>query len=519
MKSPNYGDNPEHYKRLIAKINEEVDFAMYLQRNGYKLINKSSGSMEFQNDEDRIVLQTKRNPVTYFNRNDSLDKGLFFKYLMQRSPNFYKAVQAGLEIANQSNTIENDILKPKKSNVRAKSLEENYNIKPLLNSQYLMVQRGISRKTLNSPPFQGRIYNAYHIRDNGGRIANIAFPKYDSDGNAKNYILYNKPYRSKKDNETKKFRLVLNQKDHLLFHSKPIENPKKIIFGESGIDLLSYHELHGKPHNFYVSFEGNVYREKLQHFLQLVRPMLTNESTRLISILDNDLKGREFDLKVFAALINEYNPNVNIETAFRSENACLRIHYTEKTRGRLPLHTEILNEKLTSDISKHGLVFGPVRCVGFSDKILLEFSLHEMANVTRSKQNAFKTILDTINALYLPFGADLHKSQSKDWNDDLKATKKEKYVRMETVQRQKIAVDDKIELYTANGPEDGTNQGIVKSIKENGLECDFGLRYTYAIPYSAVKVHLRRRTAQVYEKSDQKSKINSKNNNLQNILS
>lgn len=519
MKSPNYGDNPEHYKQLIAKINEEVDFAMYLQRNGYKLINKSAGSMEFQNDEDRIVLQTKRNPVTYFNRNNSFDKGLFFKYLIQRSPNFYKAVQAGLKIANWTNTLETDILQPKKTNVRSKSLEENYNITPLRNSHYLRIHRSISPKTLNSPPFKGRIFNAYHIRDNGGRIANIAFPKYDLDDNAKNYILYNKPYRSKKENQTKKFRLVLNQKDHLLFHSKPIKNPKKIIFGESSIDLLSYHELHGKPHNFYVSFGGNVYREKLQHFLQLVRPMLTNESTRLVSILDNDLKGCEFDLKVFAALINEYNPNVYIETAFRSDNASIRIHYKEQIRGRLPYHTEILNKKLTSDIRKKDLVFGPVRCVGFSDKILLEFSLQEVANVTHIKQNVFKTILDTINALYLPFRADLHKSQGKDWNDELKATKKEKYVRMETVQRQNIAIDDKIELDTVKGPEGGTNQGVVKSIKENALECDFGLSYTYAIPYSAIKVHFKKSTGQVSEKGNQKSKINSKNNNLQNILS
>lgn len=521
MKSPNYGDDPEHYKQLIANINEEVDFAMYLQQIGYKLMDKSAGSMEFQNDEDRIVLQTKRSPVTYFNRNDSNDKGLFFKYLRQRSPNFYKAVQAGLEIANWTNTVETDILQPKKMNVRAKSLEENYNITPLRNSHYLRIHRSISRKTLNSPLFKGRIFNAYHIRDNGGRIANIAFPKYDLNGNAKNYILYNKPYRSKKDDKTKKFRLVLNQKDHLLFHSKPIENPKKIIFGESGIDLVSYHELHGKPDNFYVSFGGNVYQEKVQHFLQLVRPMLTNESTRLVSIMDNDLKGCEFDLKVFAALINEYNPNIYIETAFCSDNVSMRIHYAKKSRGRLPHHTAILNEKLTLDSNREDFVFSPIRCVGFSDKILFEFSLQETVNVSQIEQgqNVFRTILNTIIALYLPFRADLHKSQGKDWNDDLRASKKEKYVRMETFQRQNISVGDKIALNTVKGPEGGTNQGVVKSIKEKGVECDFGLNYTYAIPYSAIKVHFKKSTGQVSKQGNQKSNMNSKNNNLQNILS
>lgn len=521
MKSPNYGDNPEHYKRLIAKINQEVNFPMYLYQNGYKLTNKSVGSMEFHNDEDRIVLQTKRNPVTYFNRNDSFDKGLFFKYLMQRSENFYTAVKTGLEIAHKSYGLETDTVQPKKSNALIRSLEDNYNIVPLRNSQYLKVQRDISQKTLGSDLFRGRIFNAYHIRDNGGKIANIAFPKYNLEVNAKNYILYNKPYRSKKDNEVKKFRLVLNQKDHFLFHSKPIENPKNIIFGESGIDLLSYHELHGKPENFYVSFGGNVYKEKVRHFLRLVQPMLKNKEARLVSVMDNDLKGHEFDLKVFTAIINQYNSDIYIETAFRSGNVSMSIHYTQKVRGQLGHHTAILNEKLTSDIRKDDLVFGLVRCVGFSDKILLEFSLKEVVHTThiKKKQNVFKTLLNTINALYLPFKTDLHKSCGKDWNDDLRAIKNGNYTRMETVKHQNIAVGDKIELHTAKGPEGASNQGIVKSIKKNGVECDFGLLYTYAIPYSAIRAHFKRNASPIIEQENETLKMNSKNNNLQNIPS
>lgn len=160
--------------------------------------------MEFQNDEDRIVVQTLRKPMTYFNRNDSFDKGLFFKYLMQRSSNFYTAVKSGLEIIDRKYNMDDIAIKMTKPKAFKKSLEDNYNIVPLRNSNYLRVQRGISKKTINSTPFKDRIYNAYHIRDNGGKIANIAFPKYDLEDNPKNYILYNKPYRSKVDNEVKK---------------------------------------------------------------------------------------------------------------------------------------------------------------------------------------------------------------------------------------------------------------------------------------------------------------------------
>ena len=59
----NYAENPEHYKRLIAQIDREVDFPGYLIAQGYQLLKKSSGSQEFGKEAERLVLQTKRNPV------------------------------------------------------------------------------------------------------------------------------------------------------------------------------------------------------------------------------------------------------------------------------------------------------------------------------------------------------------------------------------------------------------------------------------------------------------------------
>ena len=473
--------------------------------------------MEFQNDEDRIVVQTLRKPMTYFNRNDSFDKGLFFKYLMQRSANFYTAVKSGLEIIDREYDLGDSAIKITKPQAFKKSLEENYNIVPLRNSSYLRVQRDISKKTINNTPFKGRIYNAYHIRDNGGKIANIAFPKYDLEDNPKNYILYNKPYRSKVDNEVKKFRLVLNQKDHFLFYSKPITKPTRIIFGESGIDLLSYHELHGKEDDFYVSFGGNVYKEKLEFFVQLIEPMLQHRSIELKSIMDNDTSGREFDLKVFTSLINQNNPDIYVESSFRQGNVSLSIHYTEKVRGSMTPHKKILVDKLNSKFRKEDLDFGMVRCIGFSDKLLLEFSLKEVMNTIHIEQghSAFKIVLKTINSLYLPFLSSIHKSDGKDWNEDLQASKKVKYLKMESVVKVNLAVGDKIELKTAKGPEGKSNKGIIRAIKSNSIECDFGLTYTYAIPYSAIVSHLKKITTLSMERTTDRT---NKNNNLQNHM-
>ncbi|PXX25672.1 toprim domain-containing protein [Arenibacter sp. ARW7G5Y1] len=517
MQSSNYIDDPEYYKRLISKINTEANFPTYLYQNGYKLIKKSAGSMEFKNDRDRIVLQIAREPVTYFNRNDSQDKGLFFGFLMRRNANFYQAVQAGLEIVNWTGYIGNIPMEVRDTNTVRKSLEDNFTIVPLRNSSYLKLQRGISKTTLNSPIFKGRIYNAYPTVENGYQFANIAFPKYDLDDNPQNYILYNKSYWSRGDNKIKKFRLVLNQKDHFLFHSNPIKNPSKIIVGESGIDLLSYHELHGSADNFYVSFSGNVYQKKLDFFGQLTEPYLKTNSVSMISIMDNDIKGFEFDLKLFSSLINRLNPNVYLESSYSHGNVRLTINNTSEVGVQLTNHITLLEEKLTSQLGWDKLMSNSIEWVRSTDRIILEFSLAEVFNTIPidGEKNLFKILLETINELYLPFKATIHKSKGKDWNDDLRDSKKVKYVKMETLNPNAMVIGDQIELKTTKGPEGTPNLGIIKSINSNSVECDFGLKFSYPIPFSEIRAHLKKNAPLTPEKKKWEIK---NNNNLQNLI-
>ncbi|MCM4162807.1 MULTISPECIES: toprim domain-containing protein [unclassified Arenibacter] len=517
MQSPNYIDDPEYYKRLISKINSEANFPMHLHQNGYKLIKKSAGSMEFKNDKDRIVLQMARKPVTYFNRNDSQDKGFFFMYLMKRNANFYKAVQAGLEIVNGLDYMENIPMEVRSFKAVRKSLEENFKIVPLRNSNYLRQQRCISKTTINDPLFKGRLLNAYSIRDKGNKISNIAFPKYDLEGHPQNYILYNKTYISSRDNKIKKFRLVLNQKDHFLFYSNPVKNPSKIVVGESGIDLLSYHELHGGPDNFYVSFSGNVYQKKIEFFGQLTEPYLKTTIVSLVSIMDNDIKGFEFDLKLFTSLINRFNPNVYMESSYSHGNVSLTINNTSEVGDHLTNHITLLEEKLTSLLGWDKLMSNSIKWVRSTDRIILEFSLLEVFNTIQidGEKNLFKSLLETINELYLPFKATIHKSKGKDWNDDLRDSKKAKYIKMETVSADFMGIGDQIELKTTKGPEGGPNHGIIKAINNQSVECDFGLKFSYTIPFSEIRAHLKKNAPLTPEKM--KGEIKN-NNNLQNSI-
>ncbi|SNZ01431.1 DUF3991 domain-containing protein [Flagellimonas pacifica] len=514
-----YNDDPEHYKRLIAKINAGADFPMYLNQNGYKLARKSAGSLEFHNDRDKIVLNVSRDPMTYFNRNDSLDKGRFFKFISLREGNFYKAIEKGLETINRiPDTQEIKIEKQKKT---SKSLEMNYNIVPLCNADYLTRQRGISEDTLSDPAFKGRVFNAYHIRDNGGRIANIAFPKYDLDGNARNYILYNKPYRSRADNKIKKFRLVLNQRDNHLFYSNPIAGKSvRIFYGESAIDLLSYHEMHGKPDNFYISFGGNIYREKLESFVSLVQPMASKKKVEVISLTDNDISGFKFDLKVFAALINASGPDVYLETKIRMEDVSLHFHYNERSRAKIPEHSANLDTKLGADLMTDDLGFKMVKCIGFSDKLVLEFNLREISYSSNihKRDKAFETLMELVNMTYLPIPTQILKSKGKDWNDDLMESKKTKYIEAKFTTPDLLSLGDKIELRTPVGPEGASNLGIIKEKRDTSVLCDFGLAHRYAIPYSAIQKYFRKKAPLSIEQGKEKLKKPFKNNTLQNNI-
>lgn len=424
-----YSQNPAYYKRLIAKINAEADFPAYLQHLGYKLLKKSAGSLEFRNEDDRIVLNIARNPVTYFNRSDSTDKGLFFKFIRKQHDNFYRTVIAGLEIIDRSYALDETTLEIKRNRAPLKSLEENYNIVPLRKAGYLTRTRGVSQATLDDELFQGRIFNAFHIKDNGGKIDNIAFPKYDLDGHPKNYILYNRPYFDRRENKRKKFRLTLNKNDRYLFYSKPISNPEHIVLGESAIDLLSYHELHGSPKTFYISFGGNIYAEKLAFFAQLIEPFLENEKTQVISAMDNDIAGRESDIKVLPTLINQCNSKIFIEYSLKRGRVNMAMHYVEGHRTQISLDKSAIDETLKSSSIKNNPSLNSIRTTAFSDKLVLEFSLEELPNtfqMSDNNKNAFNILLGSIGNLYLPYKLKIQKSKGKDWNDDLREYKNAK---------------------------------------------------------------------------------------------
>jgi hypothetical protein len=260
-----------------------------------------------------------------------------------------------------------------------------------------------------------------------------------------------------------------------------------------------------------------VYQKKLEFFGQLTEDYLKSNGVSLVSIMDNDIKGFEFDLKLFTSLINRFNPKVYVESSYCHGNVRLTINNTSEVGVQLTNHITLLEGKLSSPLGWDKPMFRSVKWVRYKDKIVLKFSLLEIINnnlVDREK-NLFKNLLETINELYLPFKATIHKSKGKDWNDDLRDSKKAKYIKMETVSADFMGIGDQIELKTTKGPEGGPNHGIIKAINNQSVECDFGLEFNYTVPLSDISMYLKKNADLTLEKRNDRIK---KNNNLQNSI-
>ncbi|MBD1260656.1 toprim domain-containing protein [Maribacter polysiphoniae] len=418
----NYSENPGHYKRLIAQIDSEVDFSGYLIAQGYQLLKKSSGSQEYRKEAERIVLQTRRNPVTYFNRNDSLDKGRFFKYLHNRSPNFYEAIKQGLDII-QRDYPEPPSVKLQQKNKRYVGLEERYRIGPLTRPNYLAEVRGLSINTLKSEAFKGRIFNAFHISDSNGRIANIALPKFDVDGKIKNYTLYNRPYRDSKDGKVKKFRLFLNGRYQYLFVSNPNINAEKIVCVESGFDAMAYHELHGRPKTFYISMSGHIDGRKLEQFLQWNHKVDPSNTLPLHLAFDQDIEGMRYDLIVLGHWINRKSKGVFIETDWKRPVMRLKLNYLSKSVVAMERDTDYINAQISSP--PYGMPYGLQKPICYRDKVLWELDLEKIVLLPQHSRTYWSLAVGALSQCFAQGMLKMDKSPTtKDWNEELISIKK-----------------------------------------------------------------------------------------------
>lgn len=473
-----YKEDPTYFKELIAKVNAEVNFLGYLLNNGYKTVKSSSGSHEVGNGTDRIVLNIKREPVTYFNRNDSNDKGQFFKYLNKREPNFYRALENGLGIINRAYEIgaEHKIRKNKRP---GRSLEDNYNIVSLAKDDYLVESRGLGRRTLKSPQFKDRIFNAVHKRKDYGRIFNIALPKFTVEGDIKNYMLLNRPFRSRSDKEIKKFRIFLNGEHRYLFVSNPDIEVDKIVLTESGIDAMSHYEVNQGKRNFYIALSGELDIGKWNELLKWNKKIDPDGTLKYAFAFDNDAAGYKYDLTVLSALINNRSDRKICRVDYKAPELTLKLCVGERELDEL---------KIMPDLRKFAETNTALaRLVQYSDRTECKIDLGDIGN------EIFHT---SWNELLRAMGSKMLGKRIlverpivyKDWNQVL-VFQKNRAIELAKSDIKKVLKYMGVYAIVSKGilPESANNRAKVESIKDNTLTCDIGNRSKVIVDMDDVK--------------------------------
>lgn len=410
-----YADNRMHYRMLISKINEEVDFSGYLRVKGYTLLKSSLGSKEFGKNQERIVLNTKHSPVSYFNRNNTKDKGWFFSYLLQRTANFYDAINVGLEAINVCHYSEvktNALFRVKKPS----NLEVTFLIKPLKRWNYLIKDRGLSLKTLESEAFNNKVLNGIYDTSKGNQITNIALPLTDIEGNIPNYILFNRPYWSTKKNKLQKFRRFMNSEYHFLFTSNALKNMKAIACFESAFDAMSYHESNGLPNLFYVAFNGQLDERKLEQFFLWKNKIDPDDKLPIKLGFDHDVAGFYFDMYFLKSLMDKDKRQYDF--VLHRQNNELKLQVQGHKIG-------LLEEKIRSELKElnHQIDLQPAKIITLKETLIIELQLDSILRLglgtygSRWYWEKFFSILT--NALECP-KIEIQKSPlHKDWNEDL----------------------------------------------------------------------------------------------------
>lgn len=269
---------------------------------GYKYDpKKGKGYPVFVNkyNGDRIIIINPKSTSNqgYYNPNDSTDKGTLVEFIKNRlgrdfpydrSFNEYRNVNMVLYAFNKESLPESLIYTP--DNRPKKPFTTEGLMDSLVQPGYLL-SRNISRKTLFTDEFSGRILN---INNDG--FVNIAFPYYDKN---------EKVVGIEKRNYSFNYFVEGSERGSSVWHSNFPKKLDKIIIAESVIDALSYHQLKQTSNALYIAIGGSLSLGQTEVMKALKLKSNVDEGFLFISATDNDKAGMKYDQKLHDELAPE----------------------------------------------------------------------------------------------------------------------------------------------------------------------------------------------------------------------
>ncbi len=308
-----------HHKYVVLDGERSLNLGHSSIRNmKEKGIEENTISLENQTVAERIMVSKNQVGMFQFssiNNANPYSKGSSFDFIMYHNP--------GFQLKDCINEMNRFILSPESkkdlslsfenahisSADRDKAITSYNNISPLKDASFLL-QRGLSKETVFSSEFKGFIYNSTHtVRETNKTYVNIAFPMV-SDKSISGYEILN-DQATGFDVRNTGIKSTINDKGSALWKSyfdvrKPVD---KVVFSESPIDAMSYHELNAQKgkNTLYLSSCGSLQDSQISliakffsHDNELIHSAFKNAS--LVVANDKDLAGGFFTNKMLSQL-------------------------------------------------------------------------------------------------------------------------------------------------------------------------------------------------------------------------
>lgn len=409
---------------LLDKAKQEIDLVFLMETYGFS-VDESKGKKTGKwvilerDDEKMMVYRNSRQEFQFSSLTTDFVKGSVIDFLArERQLDLTKGSPDWKKLSDELMSVllafpPSDELKTSRQQKiplgkEPSPLFEHMDLMPFSDRSYL-TSRGLAG-VLDAPEFKGRIYNR---RVEKYDIVNTAFPIQNENGGFIGVNVYN---RGKEGNT---FRQILGLKQEGVWVSQvpPGQKVKELMICESPIDSLSYHAL--KPpaashDRLYVATLGNISHRQPMTIQALIGQ--TNPD-RIVLGNDNEISGIRFNLKLMGLLqTNASTPNVRIETSW-AENSPVTLMaelsgFSPEQRNQfLQKADAIINADVPQDLTKarvNHYFSGPD-----IDKVRIE-----IPQIRSFLERAEDFVLQ---ARGLTDQIVIHRSEKKDWNEELTA--------------------------------------------------------------------------------------------------
>lgn len=296
------------------KIKENFDFndlfqsQTILNKLGIEVtLDKEASSKSIKqyriNGNERVVVYERGNTgyPFYTNQSNESDKGDVIQFIANRleisdGSGNYEAAKLIMESTNELSGLSPLVEREGRNVMTKRFVLEDFKKKGLKQFEkdlitFLTTQRGINPNLFQHPNFVGLVFIYFPFLNNKS-VHNIFFAKKDRAGN-----IIGAEIKFPKSGTTQNTNIVEGNPIALWYSNRP-SVVEKVILCESALDCLSHFQVNMDANVLYVSSNGNLYKERITSFYELLEALEVGNDVPIMLAGDNDFGGVQYDLRM-----------------------------------------------------------------------------------------------------------------------------------------------------------------------------------------------------------------------------